>query len=138
MAAEAYSGRQHRKLAQGLLLFALLAFTFVAAPLYPQNSKPTKDYALIYGTVWGPDNTPVAGVPVTIYPAGAKKPKWELISDRRGEFAQRVPTGRQDYVVEANIKVPKGMPKPAVTVQIQDNEREDIGLHLTEPVSAQK
>lgn len=97
----------------------------------PQQAKPpAKDYALIYGTVWSADDTPAAGVPVTIRRAGDKKPKWELVSDRRGEFAQRVPTGAQDYIIQADIKVPKGQPKPAVTVHIDNNEREDVGLHL--------
>ena len=95
-----------------------------------QAKPPAKDYALIYGTVWAADDTPAAGVPVTIRRAGDKKPKWELVSDRRGEFAQRVPTGAQDYVIQADIKVPKGQPKPEITVHIDNNEREDVGLHL--------
>ena len=57
------------------------------------KSAAGKDYALIYGTVWGPDDHPVAGVPITIRRASDKKPKWELVSDRSGEFAQRVPVG---------------------------------------------
>ena len=69
---------------------------------------------MIYGTVWGPDNHPVAGVPIKIRRAIDKKPKWELTSDSSGEFAQRVPAGRQDYIVEADIKMPKGQPKPQV------------------------
>lgn len=97
----------------------------------PQKNAALPDYALIYGTVWGPDNAPAAGVPITIRRAQDKKPKWELMSDRRGEFAQRVPPGKQDYVIQANIKVPKGQPKPEVTVQIDNDERKDIGLHLT-------
>jgi hypothetical protein len=91
-----------------------------------------KDYALIYGTVWGAGNHPVAGVPVTIRRASDKKPKWELVSDGRGEFAQRVPVGAQDYIVQANIKTPKGQPKPEATVHIDDNERKDVSLHLNQ------
>jgi hypothetical protein len=90
-----------------------------------------KDYALIYGTVWSPDDRPVAGVPISIRRASDKKPKWELISDSRGEFAQRVPVGAQDYIVQANIKMPKGQAKPEVTVHIDDDERKDISLHLS-------
>ena len=90
-----------------------------------------KDYALIYGTVWGPGDHPVAGVPISIRRASDKKPKWELVSDRSGEFAQRVPIGAQDYIVQADIKTPKGQPKPEVTVHIDDNERKDISLHLS-------
>ena len=90
-----------------------------------------KDYALIYGTVWGPSDHPVAGVPISIRRASDKKPKWELVSDRSGEFAQRVPVGAQDYIVEADIKTPKGQPKPQVTVHINDDERKDISIHLS-------
>jgi hypothetical protein len=97
----------------------------------PQAKPPAKDYALIYGTVWSANDTPAAGIPVTIRRADDQKPTWELVSDRRGEFAQRVPPGKQDYVIQANIKLPKGQPKPEVTVHIEDNERQDIGLHLT-------
>jgi len=95
-----------------------------------QKATP-KDYALIVGTVWGPDNRPVAGIPIKIRRATDKKPKWELVSNSRGEFAQRVPPGAQDYIIQADIKTPNGQPKPEVTVKISDNEREDVGLHLT-------
>jgi hypothetical protein len=102
-----------------------------ADPAAAKQGKP-QDYALIVGTVWGPDNRPVAGIPIKIRRATDKKPKWELMSDARGEFAQRVPTGTQDYVIQADIKTPKGQPKPEITVRIDDNERKDVGLHLTE------
>jgi hypothetical protein len=112
-----------------LILYGDAIFSF-ASP--PQSSKPTDDYALIYGTVWGPDGRRVAGVPVKIRRSSDKKAKWELVSDNSGEFAQRVPVGTQDYVVQADIKVPKGTPKPEATIHIDDNERKDVGLHLTE------
>jgi hypothetical protein len=102
------------------------------------SAKNSKDYALIYGTVWGADDRPAAGVPVTIRRATDKKPKWELVSDSRGEFAQRVPPGRQDYIVRAAIKAPQGEAQPEVTVQIEGNERKDIGLHLTVAAPAKK
>ena len=90
-----------------------------------------KDYALIYGTVWGPGDHPVAGVPISIRRASDKKAKWQQVSDRSGEFAQRVPVGAQDYIVQADIKMPKGQPKPEVTVHIDNDERKDISLHLS-------
>lgn len=112
----------------------VLVSALLAAPLSltaEQQGKP-KDYALIVGTVWGPDNRPVAGIPIKIRRAIDKKPKWELVSDSRGEFAQRVPPGAQDYIIQADIKTPKGQPKPEITVKISDNERQDVGLHLTD------
>lgn len=115
------------------LLSLALGLTLSVAASSPQSSaQAKKDYALIYGTVWGPDGRRVAGVPVTIRRASDKKPKWELTSDSTGEFAQRVPPGKQDYVVQANIKVPKGQAKPETTVHIDDEERQDVGLHLTQ------
>jgi hypothetical protein len=115
-----------------LLLFSAAPLAIARNATPPQSSKPTKnDYALIYGTVWGPDNHPVAGIPIKIRRAPDKKAKWELTSDRSGEFAQRVPVGKMDYIVEADIKMPKGQPKPQVEAHIDDNERQDVSLHLT-------
>jgi hypothetical protein len=117
-----------------LLLPTVTVANSVAQPnsASQDSAKNKQDYALIYGTVWGPDDRRVAGVPVKIRRASDKKPKWELVSDNSGEFAQRVPVGAQDYVVQADIKVSKGQPKPEATVHIDDNERKDVGLHLTE------
>jgi hypothetical protein len=128
--------RRRRALAcSAAFLFSLAAIGSMleAAPQSSTSAEKTakKDYALIYGTVWGPDNHTVAGVPISIRRVSDKKPKWELVSDRRGEFAQRVPVGKQDYIVQADIKTPKGQPKPDVTVHIDDNERKDIGIHLS-------
>jgi hypothetical protein len=117
------------------VVLLLAGSVLIAAPVpspdpQPQQNSSAKDYALIVGTVWGPDDFPVAGVRITIHSVTGKKAKWELVSDRRGEFAQRVPAGAQDYVILADIKTPKGEPKPEIKVQIEDNERKDVSLHL--------
>ena len=111
---------------------ALLLFTFFPAFAQSSSPPPKKDYALIFGTVWGPDDRPVAGVPIEIRRAVDKKAKWRLISDHSGEFAQRVPAGEQDYVVEADMKAPKGQPRPQLKVHVYGDERQDISLHLTQ------
>jgi len=117
----------------GLLLASLMGSGSARA----QNKTETKPYALIFGTVWSPEKSPVYGVKVKIRRADQKKPKWELYSDRRGEFAQRVPAGDADYVVTADLKgfkSPDGkqlrLPED-VKVHIANDERTDIGLHLT-------
>lgn len=109
---------------------ALLLFISLPPSAQQSSPPPKKDYALIFGTVWGPDDRPVAGVPIAIRRAAEKKAKWRVTSDHSGEFAQRVPAGEQDYVIEADIKAPKGQPHPQVTVHVYDNERQDIGLHI--------
>jgi hypothetical protein len=115
-----------------LLIFAPNLVTARNARI-PQSSSNsgTHDYALIYGTVWGPDDHPVAGVPIKIRRAQDKKAKWEQVSNSRGEFAQRVAAGREDYVVEADIKMPKGQPKPQTQAHIDNDERQDVSIHLT-------
>lgn len=119
-----------------VLLILLAAGALCSAPLPPlpqsNSTNTSKDYALIFGTVWGPDSRPVAGVPIRIRRASEKKFRWEQVSNHMGEFAQRVPVGTQDYVIEADIKTPKGTPKPDAKVHIDDNERQDVGIHLTE------
>ncbi len=96
------------------------------------SQKDLKQYALIFGTVWDKEGRPVYGVPVKIRRVDQKKAKWELMSDRRGEFAQRVPAEKADYIVWADIKVPKGKDKPQTPVHVEFDERIDISLHLTE------
>jgi hypothetical protein len=106
-----------------------------AAPA-TKNLKPTDPYALIFGTVWGPDDHAVYGVKVNIRRLPDKKPKWQVYSDHAGEFAQRVPAGEADYIVNAdlkNVKTADGHPlhlAEEVTVHVEYDERVDIGLHL--------
>jgi Carboxypeptidase regulatory-like domain len=114
----------------GLLLAFLPAFARAS------NQAKPKPYALIFGTVWDPDGHPLYGVQVKIRRADEKKVRWELYSNHTGEFAQRVPAGKADYVVWADVKgykLPSGKklkPGSEVTVHIDNDERSDIGLHL--------
>jgi len=123
-----------------LLVFVSTAVVLAALvlPGGVSASRPPKEkpYALIFGTVVDPDGRGVYGVRVKIRPANQKKARWELYSDHRGEFAQRVPAGKADYVIWPDLKGYKPPPgkhlKPGteVTVHIENAERSDIGLHL--------
>lgn len=119
-----------------MLGFASHTFAHGATPSEPNASE--KPYALIAGTVWGPDSHPLYGVKVKVRRADQKKAKWEQYSDHRGEFFQRLPAGKADYVVWADLKGYKSpvykslRPGTEVTVHIQNDERQDIGLHLTQ------
>jgi hypothetical protein len=121
------------------LLFGLTSLVVCATSAtqaHDQQKDPRKSYALIVGTVWGPDDRPVYGVKVKIRRADQKKAKWELYSNHTGEFAQRLPAGKADYVVWADMKGFKSLtgnklePVSEVTVHIESEERADIGLHL--------
>ena len=118
-------------------LFLLPALGSQSGLLTAQKSR-AKPYALIAGTVWGPDDRPVYGVMVKIR-KGTDKPKkvrWQLYSNHMGEFAQRVPPGEADYILSADLKGFKPADgKPVhlvqeVTIHIYNDEREDVGLHL--------
>jgi hypothetical protein len=95
-----------------------------------------KPYALIFGTVWGPDNQPVYGVKVKIRRASDQKARWELYSNHAGEFAQRVPAAREDYVIWVDLDGYKSQtgkrlePGEPAKVHVEYDERVDTGLHL--------
>lgn len=109
------------------------------------KNKNEKPYGLVFGTAYGPDDRPLYGVRVKIHPAGKDHPTWDLVSDHHGEFALRVPPGPGDYVVRGEIEVaPLENGKPQMSkkkhwkgeakVHIEDQERRDFSLHLTEGI----
>ena len=132
------SGRSLLLFIPFLILSVLLASDTPAQPAAGKKPKAHPSYALIFGTVWGPDDRPVYGVKVKIRRTQDKKAKWELFSDHSGEFAQRVPAGKTDYVVGADLKDLKAANgKPLrllqeVAVHVDNDERVDISLHLTQ------
>ena len=123
------------------LLLALLSSGVAAGKEKPKKEKP---YALIFGTAYGPNDRPLYGVKITIRPQNKKHPNWDLISDHRGEFAQRVPAGSNDYLVHGEAEYAPvgddGKPqlskkvrlKGETRVHVDNEERRDISLHLTE------
>ncbi|MGD0601776.1 MAG: carboxypeptidase-like regulatory domain-containing protein [Terriglobales bacterium] len=117
---------------------SVLFLACLVAPVHARSSEREKPqpYAVIFGTVWDPDGRPLYGVKVKIRRASEKKTRWELYSNHTGEFAQRLPAGKADYIVSADVKgykLPSGRqlkPGAEVTVHIDYDERSDIGLHL--------
>jgi hypothetical protein len=110
----------------------------------PDKKKAEKPYALIFGTAYGPDDRPLYGVKITIRREGKKHGSWELVSDHRGEFAQRVPAEPADYLIKGEAEYapmrPDGKPqmskkkklKGQTSVHIEGEERQDIGIHMAE------
>jgi hypothetical protein len=139
--------RWNRNTATCLATCALLAL--FSAPVAVSKDKPKKEkpYALIFGTAYGPNDRPLYGVKITIRTEKKKHPSWELISDHRGEFAQRVPAGTNDYLVhgEAEYALVGDDGKPQLSkkvrlrgetrVHVDNEERRDISVHLTEQLN---
>lgn len=121
-----------------------LSLALFASSGTAQNKKDLRrHYGLISGTAYGPDDHPMYGVRVTIHPEGKKHPSWDLVSDHRGEFAQRVPPGPGDYVVSGQAEVApleNGVPnthkkmklKGEAKVHIDTEEIQDVSLHMAE------
>lgn len=111
-----------------------------------KNSKSQnkeKPYGVLFGTAYGPDDHAMYGVRVIIHPEGRKKPSYELISDHRGEFAQRVPPGPGDYVITGEVEIypvadgkPQKSKKKRLTgqtkVHLGGEEQQDFSLHMNE------
>jgi hypothetical protein len=121
-----------------IALTCISIFLIASPPLHGRDRSIPKDYALIFGTVWGPDDVPVPGMKVKIRKADDKdgKARWEVYSNSRGEFERRLPVGKQEYIIWADVRGYKSrdgrhlQPGPEVRVIIQNNERADTGLHL--------
>ena len=115
---------------------------FVSSALALKDpQKDQKPFGLIFGTVYGPDDRPLYGVKIHIHPVGKKRPNWELMSDHRGEFAQRVPLNPADYEISGEAEIAPivdGKPQPSrkkrvkatAKVHVDKDVEQDISLHL--------
>jgi hypothetical protein len=136
--------RWSRNTAAYLAMCVLLALLPSSVAASKDKLKKEKPYALIFGTAYGPNDRPLYGVKITIRPQKKKHPSWELMSDHRGEFAQRVPAGTNDYLVHGEAEYAPvgddGKPqlskkvrlKGETRVHVDNEERRDISVHLTE------
>ena len=112
------------------IAIALVLTELCAVASADSKSRARDPYALLFGTIYSPENHPAYGIKIKIRRADQKKAKWELRSDHQGEFAQRVPAGKADYIITADVKTPKGQPKPELTVHVDNDERKDFVLRL--------
>ena len=76
---------------------------------FSEKSKQFKSYALLKGSCFDQRDLSLPGVSITIkaQPDLNKKEsrkKWQTFSDRRGEFAARLPVGKQTFLIFANKK----------------------------------
>jgi len=85
--------RVSARILRPLVLACLTLFLTINSSLQGTEQPKPAAYALIFGTVWGPDDRPMYGVEVKIRVAGEKKARWAVHSNHLGEFEQRIPGG---------------------------------------------
>src|SRR5580765_8058106 len=116
-----------RRAAALVAIASMLAASCLATAADDPQKRELEPYALLFGTLYGPDQRPAYGVKIKIRRADQKKTKWELYSNHQGEFAQRVPAGKADYIITADVK---GNSKPELTVHVDNDERKDFVLRM--------
>ena len=133
------SSDRHLLRAAIALCLALLFSSFASSAEKDKDLK--KHFGLIFGTAYGPDDRPLYGARIEIHPVRQKHPTWELMTDHRGEFAQRVAPGPADYLITGQVEYApiengtlqtkkKKKMKAEAKVHIQAEERQDVSLHF--------
>jgi hypothetical protein len=135
MGSSACAARRLRFSLRPIIILGLILIVAQASILQAKEPLTAKNSAVIFGTVWGPDDRPVYGVIVKIRRASDKHARWEVHSNHLGEFEQLVPAGKQTYILWADtsgLKTRDGKHLQAqpVTIEVEDNERVDTGVHL--------
>ena len=122
---------------KNLAIILLLAIA-VAGSASEKKKKTIPPYAVISGTVFDGQGRLVRGLKITIRRADEKKPRWELVSDNQGDFAQRVPAGAADYVIRPELKDKQAAEKAEVKLHVNNDEQQTVALHLTEQEQRKK
>jgi len=87
-------------LALQLLILTAPSVAVTATASAPATQrKPSPDDCIFYATVFTNEGRLLVGAEIHVHPTGKKRPDYEAWSDRRGEFAVRVPHGG-DYDIQ--------------------------------------
>ncbi len=113
-------------------LAAAGVFTHLAEPAVHAGGERQKkgshehDFLLI-GTVFSEQGFALPGAAIRVHRAGESKVRWEARSDRRGEFAVRVP---RDAEYEMSVTAP-GYQQQSRKIGAKAGDREDLVFRLT-------
>lgn len=112
------------------LLTAGLLFCFGLLASHPASSEKKKEepHALLFGTVFTEDGFALPGIRVSVKRKEAAKAQWHEVSDRRGEFAVRLPPGPATYEVSTHSEEYENQSK---TLEVRGTERVDVLFRLS-------
>lgn len=97
----------------------------VPEPAPAKQHKPSPDDCIFYATVFTNEGRLLVGAEIHVHPTGKKRPDYEAWSDRRGEFAVRVPNGG-DYDIQ--VKADKFITQ--VRTAHADTGKQDMVFHM--------
>jgi hypothetical protein len=109
-------------------LAVILAALFFPPRALEAEKEKEKPHVLLRGTVFTAGGLALPGVPLTIKIKDEGKPKWRAVSDRRGEFAVRLPVGHQTYEVSTHSDEHENQTK---TVEIDERESVNVIFRLS-------
>ena len=105
-----------------------------AAPAKKSKTEVFERQFLMFGTVFTEQGFSLPGAEIRVRRAGERKVRWEARSDRRGEFAVRVPKGAE---YELTVKA-QGFQEQMRKVDARAGSREDIVFRLQPVVGGKK
>jgi hypothetical protein len=128
-----------RVFASILLLVSILFTPMAGRALSEDDPRKVPPFALLKGSCFDQRGFSLPGVAilVTLPPGETKKKKgkrWRTQSDRRGEFAVRLPAGGHTVFVTAKKK---GFESAKKSIQFHNDEQQHIVVRM-KPVSASK
>jgi len=126
--------RRKRKKRIGISLL-LLAAAFALPGLGAKKKSAAEPYVLLEGTVFKETGFALPNAEVVVVPdpppetPRPKLKKFETVSDARGEFAVRLPTGSMRYIIKVSAK---GFHREEKSVTVEDQDRLDVTFQLHE------
>jgi len=111
-----------------------MASARTATPQKKSKQEAIANEFLIYGNVFTEQGFALPGAEAKVRRTSEHKQRWEAYSDRRGEFAVRVPRGDQ---YEIAIKA-KGYTPLTRTVDARSGDRQDMVFRMQPAVEGKK
>ena len=115
----------------GLLTLPGLSLSWASS----EKDKQQPRYTLLVGSVFTLDGFALPGVRVSIKRKTDRKPKWHGVSDRRGEFAVRLPPGGGTYEITTHSKEYANETR---TVEFHGEERGELIFRLPRKTNSER
>ncbi len=110
------------------LVFVLLLLAILCGTGSAKKKRAATAHALVAGTVFHASGRSLRGAKVTVFNEDRPKKKLRGVTDGRGEFAIRVPSGEAHYVVQAAAK---GFEPAEKKVQTYGMEKVSVNFMLS-------